>query len=158
MELKDFVKLAISEITGAISDLQTQSEDGSVVSPPMPPSSGKLVINHNGKCRLISNIDFDIAVTVGSTDSLDGGAGASFLQVFSAKASAGKETKTENVSRISFSIPVLFPSADLKSDAQIEDERRKERRKASFEAFHNKDRLSMDLDSDMDPTPPTSRR
>ncbi|MDE5850083.1 MAG: hypothetical protein K2H38_08065 [Muribaculaceae bacterium] len=119
MELKEFIKAAITDITDAISELQNELGNNAVVSPPMPSPIALKTLQHEGRNRLISDIDFNVAITVGSVDSIEGNAGAGVLQVFSAKVNAGKESKTEKVSRISFSIPVIYPTAEVKTDREL---------------------------------------
>lgn len=92
------------------------------VSLPMPYPIALKTFKQNGKDRLISNIDFNVAVTVRSVDSMEGNAGAGVLQVFSAKLNAGNESRTEKVSRISFSISVIYPTAEIMTDSQDKSE------------------------------------
>ena len=122
MELKDFIKTAITDITNAVSELQEELGNNAVVSPPMPSSIAQKTLQQEGRSRLISDIDFNVAITVGSVDSMEGNAGAGVLQVFSAKVNAGNESRSEKVSRISFSIPVIYPTADVKTDRELRDE------------------------------------
>lgn len=118
MELKEFIKAAITDITDAISELQNELGNNAVVSPPMPSPIALKTLQQEGKNRLISDIDFNVAITVGSVDSMEGNAGAGILQVFSAKVNAGNESRSEKVSRISFSIPVIYPTAEVKTDRE----------------------------------------
>lgn len=117
MELKEFIKAAINDITDAVSELQAELHNDAVVSPPMPYPIALKTIKQDGKDRLISNIDFEVSVTVGNTDTCEGHAKAG-IQIFSARISGGNEERSENVSRLSFSIPVLYPTAEFKTDAE----------------------------------------
>ncbi len=121
MELKEFIKAAITDITGAISELQNEIGSDTVVSPPMPAPITLKTLRQDGRNRLISDINFDVAITVGSVDSKDGSAGASLLQVFSAKVNSGNESRIENVSRLTFSIPVIYPTAEFDTDIDCRD-------------------------------------
>ena len=67
--------------------------------------------------RPISKIDFDVAITVGSTDNIEAG-GKVGIQIFSAKLGGNNENHTENVSRITFSIPVVLPNTHVKNMAE----------------------------------------
>ena len=117
MELKEFIKTALSDITNAVSELQAELQNGAIVSPSVPnPIANVTVIDpQDDKInRPISKIDFDVAITVGSTDNIEAG-GKVGIQIFSAKLSGNNENHTENVSRITFSIPVVLPTCHVKN-------------------------------------------
>ena len=143
MELKEFIKAAITDITDAISELQSEIGGDAIVSPPMPSPIALKTLKQDGRNRLISDIDFNVAITVGSIDSMEGNAGAGVLQVFSAKVNAGNESKSEKVSRISFSIPVIYPTAEIKTDRELRDE--SARRKLQELRSKNRSSISVDV-------------
>lgn len=130
MELNEFIKAAITDITDAISELQEDLKNGAVVSPSMPAAIDQKTIDERGVNRLITDIDFDVAITVGNTDSINGKIKAG-IQIFSARITGGNEARTENVSRMSFSIPVIFPTAIIKTDREMDGELKKEKHRAS---------------------------
>ena len=76
MELKDFIKTAITDITEAVSELQSELENGAIVNPALPNAISTNTIAVDGSNRLISTIDFDVALTVGKADSISGNAKA----------------------------------------------------------------------------------
>ena len=120
MELKEFIKTALSDITNAVSELQAELQNGAIVSPSVPnPIANVTVIDpQDDKInRPISKIDFDVAITVGSTDNIEAG-GKVGIQIFSAKFGGNNENHTENVSRITFSIPVVLPNTHVKNRAE----------------------------------------
>lgn len=117
MELKEFVKTAIQDITNAVSELQSELKNGSIVSPSMPSTIANSTVMDpdNGSInRKISNIDFDVALTVGGSGTIESG-GKVGIQIFSAKIGGENKSHTEDVSRITFSIPVVLPTAHVKS-------------------------------------------
>ena len=117
MELKEFVKTAIQDITNAVSELQSELKNGSIVSPSMPSAIANSTVMDpdNGSInRKISNIDFDVALTVGDSGTIERG-GKVGIQIFSAKIGGENKSHTENVSRITFTIPVVLPTAHVKS-------------------------------------------
>lgn len=125
MELKEFIKTAIADITGAVSELQNELDNGAIVSPSLPnPISNTTVIDpDNDKVnRRISQIDFDVAITVGDTATKEAG-GKLGIQIISAKLGGESQTHTENVSRMSFSIPVVLPTVHVKSKQEIANEK-----------------------------------
>lgn len=124
MELKEFIKTALSDITNAVSELQTELQNGAIVSPSVPnPIANVTVIDpQDDKInRPISKIDFDVAITVGSTDNIEAG-GKVGIQIFSAKLGGNNEKHTENVSRITFSVPVVLPNTHVKNRAEWNEE------------------------------------
>lgn len=135
MELKDFIKTAIADITDAVSELQTELKNGAIVSPSLPHAiSNRSVIDpENDKVnRPISKVDFDVAITVGDSDSVGAGVKAG-IQIFSAKLGGESSTHTENVSRMTFSIPLVLPTTYVKSinDLYEESHPRPKRRTSS---------------------------
>ena len=117
MELKEFVKTAIQDITNAVSELQSELKNGSIFSPSMPSAIANSTVMDpdNGSInRKISNIDFDVALTVGDSGTIESG-GKVGIQIFSAKIGGENKSHTENVSRITFTIPVVLPTAHVKS-------------------------------------------
>ena len=117
MELKEFVKTAIQDITNAVSELQSELKNESIVSPSMPSAIANSTVMDpdNGSInRKISNIDFDVALTVGDSGTIESG-GKVGIQIFSAKIGGENKSHTENVSRITFTIPVVLPTVHVKS-------------------------------------------
>lgn len=114
MELKDFVKTAINDITSAVSELQNELQNGAIVSPSMPNAISNVTIKDPiTNCnRKISSIDFDVATTVETSDKFEAGGGVG-IQIFSAKIENNNEERTGNVSRIAFSIPVVLPTYNV---------------------------------------------
>lgn len=131
MELKEFIKAAITDITDAISELQGELENGAVVSPSVPHSVEGKTVCQGDYNRLISDIDFDVAITVGSTDSIGGKAKAG-IQIISAKMSGNTESRMENVSRMSFSIPVIYPTKKVKTGGETTAEKNRETMHRSY--------------------------
>lgn len=127
MELKEFIKTALTDITDAVSELQQELQNGAIISPSMPNSIANVTVKdpQNEKInRSISKIDFDVAITIGTSDKMEGG-GKLGIQIFSAKIGGGNEAHTENVSRITFSIPIVFPTFHVKSGTELNEERHK---------------------------------
>lgn len=141
MELKEFIKTAITDITEAVSELQTELENGAIVSPSLPnPIANTTVIDpENDRInRPISKIDFDVAITVGDTATKEAG-GKLGIQILSAKIGGESQTHTENMSRMSFSIPVVLPTVHVKSEQELFDEA-DEKRKQSLRQLREKNK------------------
>lgn len=121
MELKEFIKTAISDITNAVSELQSELQNGAIVSPSVSNSIANVTVvdpQNKESNRPISKIDFDVAIAVGNTDSTKTG-GKIGIQILSAKLGSNDEHHTENVSRITFSIPVVLPTCHVKNKAEL---------------------------------------
>lgn len=113
MELKEFIKTALTDITDAVSELQEELTNGAVVSPSLSENSEK-TIEIDSKNVILTQVAFDVAITAGGTGTIKGGAKGG-LHVFSAKVDGSNEEHTENVSHVSFSIPIVLPQHHVKS-------------------------------------------
>lgn len=114
MELKEFIKTAIINITEAVSDLQKELDNGTVVNPTLfQGEHGKSIVINND-VRMIERLNFDVAVTASESSGLEGGAKAG-ISIFGAKVGTETNAKTENVSRLTFSIPLVLPSTHVKT-------------------------------------------
>ena len=112
MELKEFIKTAISDITNAVSELQKELDNGAIVSPSRHIPIKDKTIREGNYHKFVSDIDFDVAITISNVDSIHGQAKAG-IQILSAKINGDNESKTENASRMTFSVPVIFPTLDI---------------------------------------------
>ena len=128
MELKEFIKTALADITNAVSELQTELQNGAIVSPSLPKEGENTIVIDNRNV-ILTQVAFDVAITAGGTDTIKGGAKGG-LHVFSAKVDGSNEEHTENVSHVSFSIPIVLPQHRIKSEQEKSDEELTERRLA----------------------------
>jgi hypothetical protein len=121
MNLKEYIKTAITDITSAISELQDELINGAIVSPSLEssPKDCTTIRNPNDpNCIMkLTEVSFDVATTIGTNEgkSLGGGFG---IQIFSTNIESESATKLENVSRISFTIPLALPAYRLKTDEE----------------------------------------
>lgn len=120
MELKDFIKEVIRDITDAIKECQEEIDNGSIISPTNNYVVEKIKSEY-GNLK-ISYIDFVVAVTATSSIEANGetkrgievGGSALGLNI-SGKIggkikSEGNKQIDENMSKITFSIPIVYPS------------------------------------------------
>jgi len=114
MELRDFVAESLKQVVDGIVNAQEYSaEKGALINPKgmvNAPNTG-LIVTHNlgsGQYPIPRIIEFDVAVTV--SEGMEAKAG---IGVFAGALGLGTQAKLEDgnlsVSRIRFSIPVLFP-------------------------------------------------
>lgn len=123
MELKEFIKTAITDITEAISELQSELDNGAVINPSISRGEyGKAVLVDQGVAP-IEHLNFDVAVTATEASNVDGNAKIG-ISIFGAKIGTESNAKTENVSRLTFSVPIVFPVTHLKTPDEIRKEAR----------------------------------
>lgn len=119
MELKEFIKTAITDIVTAVSELQVElAENGAIVNPPLPHPISNGSVNVGKGNEPIERLTFDVALTTTEASSADGGVKGG-VAIFSAKVGAGLQSSSQNVSRLSFAIPVVLPVAEVKTAAEI---------------------------------------
>lgn len=128
MELKEFIKTAITDITEAICELQAELGNGVVINPTLPNPISLKTITIDDKIRPIEQLAFDVAVTASESTGIEGAAKAG-ISIFGAKVGTDTNAKTENVSRLTFSIPIVLPSTPVKTPKELLDENRPERPK-----------------------------
>ena len=125
MELKEFIKTTLTEIVEAVKETQATVKDmGAIVAPTMPHAIATKTICVDENNLLISQVDFNVAVTAGSSNTLNGDAKAG-IRVLSTSIKGQTEERNEVVSRVAFSIPVILPATTILSDRQ-KDRMRKE--------------------------------
>ena len=125
MELKDFIKTAITDITEAVSELQEELKNGTIVNPSLAQGEhGKSLVVDN-EVRMMERLNFDIAVTATEATELNGNAKAG-ISVFGAKVGAENKERTENVSRLTFSLPLVLPTTHVKTQLEKFREKRQQ--------------------------------
>jgi hypothetical protein len=108
MDLRKFIAETLTQIIGGISDAQEnmlefqKGEDSNYTAPYVNPNP----VSENHK--KLSDIEFDVAVTVSKGNSAEGGGGLSVMGVSIGGKGASEQTNS-SVSRIKFSIPVSYP-------------------------------------------------
>ena len=124
MELKEFIKEVISDVTNAIKECQEELSNGAIISPTNSRAEEKIK-STSGDLK-ISYIDFEVAVTAvtstGSNGETQKGVEVSG-SVFGINVGGklgGKSTNeenkqvNENASKIRFSIPLVYPTHKVK--------------------------------------------
>ena len=126
MELKEFIKTAITDITEAVSELQSELNNGAIVNPTLPSPIALKTLAVDDEIRPIEQLAFDVAVTATEASGIDGSAKAG-ISIFGAKIGTESSAKTENVSRLTFSVPIVFPTTHVKTPQEIMREKRPKR-------------------------------
>lgn len=126
MELKEFIKTAITDITEAVSELQSELSNGAIVNPTLQNPIALKTLTIDNEIRPIEQLAFDVAVTATEASGIDGSAKAG-ISIFGAKIGTESSAKTENVSRLTFSVPIIFPTTHVKTPEEIIREKRTKR-------------------------------
>ena len=125
MELKEFIKTAITDITEAVSELQDELGNGTIVNPSHTQvEHGKSWVVDN-EVRMMERLNFDIAVTATEATELNANAKAG-ISAFGAKAGAENNERTENVSRLTFPLPLVLPTTHVKTPFEKMREKRQQ--------------------------------
>lgn len=110
MELKDFIKGVVSDITNAVKECQDELDNGAIISPTNI-NTKEGAKTENGRLS-VSNIEFEVSVSTSSTNETGGK-----INVISAIVNGGIGSETRlsdgNVSKIRFSIPLIYPFSQL---------------------------------------------
>lgn len=116
INLKDFIKEAITQITDGIIEAQTlNSSKGCIINPPEiqtigTPESITYRIVNGGNGGTISILSFDLAIA--ASEKLDGGAGLKVISGFlNVNGKIQKSDSNSVTNHLTFSIPVAFPMA-----------------------------------------------
>jgi len=113
MNLKDFVEETINQIASGVVAAQkhaTGTESGVIINPKGTTTStrGQLILSNDKTARSVQEIDFDVAVTVSDGTTTRGGIGV-FVGPVGLGAQGKSEATNQSVSRIKFSVPIMFP-------------------------------------------------
>lgn len=117
MELKEFIKESLSQIIDAIKETQEKYKDTNVVICPdnIQEVKGGLYIldeneydNYSSRSK-VQNIDMDIAISV--TEKEGNKSGLGIAKIINAGISSENTQQNESISKIKFSIPIVFPTS-----------------------------------------------
>ena len=119
MELKDFVKQTIVQISEALIECNDQLKDKGVVVNPKglqvnsenSQAYGRESEKHQFQSRVAQKLDFDVAVTVQDDQSVNAGAKISVLSLkMGGEAAVNYGNKAET--RIKFRVPIMYPEGN----------------------------------------------
>ena len=113
MELKKFIKTALVDIIQAVKETQIEVGATATIMPIRSKAHQAFAVAVKCGYEVVSNIDFDIAITVGSKEGAEGHAegGIQVAHIFNLGGGhkENAENIIQNVSRMKFSIPVVLP-------------------------------------------------
>ncbi|WP_321331936.1 trypco2 family protein [uncultured Bacteroides sp.] len=105
MNLKDFIKEAIADISNAISELNSENESSGLIVNPCD------FTDYNNKGRYLNDgrnvheIEFNLSVSAGELVEKGGG-----IKINVLKAGINNEVNNSEISTVKFSILVVYPS------------------------------------------------
>jgi hypothetical protein len=115
MKLEEFITETINQIISGISKTHDHAkEKGATVNPRLEHrkttlSTGKTTVR---AVSPIHNVEFDVAVTTTEGKGTKGGFGV-FVGPIGAGSQGQSESSNTSMSRIKFSIPIIFPTQDM---------------------------------------------
>lgn len=118
MELKEFIKTAITDITEAVTELQSELNNSTIVNPslPNPISNGSVDVGSGN--QPIQKLEFDVALTTTEATAIDGGAKGG-IAIFAAKLGTSQQAQMQNVSRLKFTVPIVLPVVRMPTKAEM---------------------------------------
>ncbi|MGF1894043.1 hypothetical protein L4D18_21725 [Vibrio campbellii] len=115
MELREFISSALNEIVMGIKDSQDKlSSEGIVICPKNVKDGAANLNDRFSSIHQVSEVDFDVSVTVEDATTSSANAGAQVLSVFSLGMKRCDTDKSVEVSRVKFSVPIVYPASDYK--------------------------------------------
>lgn len=117
MELKEFVKRVLVDISEGIEDAQLELMGTASVAPRRTSRKGCDSVYTKYGYLDVANVDFDVAVTSESTekstDGVSGGVRVFDFVHFGGGIKGENSILLQNISRVKFSIPMIYPTSDL---------------------------------------------
>ena len=115
MELKEFIKETLVQIVKGIKEANDSldSFDSFVASSNCFTPTGNVPLKgskgQNGKVHLISDDDFDLAISVKNVESKQGGGNVQLLSVLNFGGKVDNKSQSDVQNRIKFTIPLALP-------------------------------------------------
>ena len=126
MDLEEFVRLSLVQITKGVTDAQNEAmESGASVNPRVlhaDHSSGSAA-GRLADGRIACLVEFDVAVAVSEESSATGGGKLKAASFFQVGGNTSKGSTSESVSRLRFTVPVAFQTDPESYQQWLETER-----------------------------------
>ena len=118
MEVKEFIKQTIVQISDAITESQKELESKNVIINPERTAIGHKGDKYLQKAgqRFIQNIDFEIIVTLEEQNKKGGKASINVANVFSIGGDKGISVENINQHKLKFSLPIALPTTKTPSE------------------------------------------
>ncbi len=106
MEVKEFIQQTISQILDSVDDINaTYAERGAAVA-----SLGDYNYKGTWRKNYVTDVEFDIALEVVTDKEAGKGGKISIASVLAAGAESSKKTQNQSVSKVHFTLPLIFPA------------------------------------------------
>jgi hypothetical protein len=121
MELRDFIKTTLTEITLGVMEAQKETKDTGVIINP----SGLGVGNKGDKYlrndgwRYVQEIEINVGLTISETEGAKAGLGV-ITGLFSGGIANSNDKNNSSVTSIKFTIPVALPATETPKEYQSE--------------------------------------
>lgn len=122
VELKDFIKTVLSDITGAVSEMQNECTNGAVISPGIAKDMASAYIYNGRDYSPVLNVDFEMSIYGEMAKEENKGLGVAIKVFIAGTASKGVETES-NTSKVRFSVPISLPAAHAKGSPTVTEKR-----------------------------------
>lgn len=109
MELSEFIKTVLTEITQGIEDAQESLKEKDMLINPITKSDGTYDTAGKGSKRQIQNLEFDLSVSV-SSETKKGASAIAVVSFFAGKGDISSINENISTNRLKFSIPVSLPT------------------------------------------------
>lgn len=122
MELDEFINNTLTDIVSGIQKANQKLESsGSYVcsshlSQNLGEGARRISKDKNGNLHVISEINFDVAVTASNSSKDEAGGGIKVFSVVKLGGSISNDTANNEVSRIQFSIPLALPHNSIEEE------------------------------------------
>lgn len=105
MEVKEFIQQTISQILDSVDELNANYADkGASIA-----ALGNYNYKGTWRKNYVTEVDFDIALEVVTDKESGKGGKISIASVLSAGGEATKKTQNQSVSKVHFTLPLMFP-------------------------------------------------
>lgn len=105
MELKEFIKCVISQVTDAVKESQEEVQNGAVI---VPNEEIEGEIRTKSSRKYVSMLKFNIELTTTSSDKAEKGIHV-LSSIIGGKYDCNENTESGKSTRIEFSIPIILP-------------------------------------------------
>lgn len=113
MELQEFVKETLTQISQGVKDAQDSVRDaGGYANPTVTYAQGKPELVYFGETARGHHtflVDFDVAVTVAEKTAAEGGAKLAVASLLSVGGSGRSDAENTSTSRVKFKVPLALP-------------------------------------------------
>lgn len=119
MELQTFIEESLKQIISSVSNAAKDAEGhGAMLNPKQKQwRYGEGIYFDKATGRVLNNVEFDIAVTATEGTQTKAGIGVAIANVVLGSQGQSEESN-QQISRIKFSVPIVFPSSSVNDNTE----------------------------------------